>query len=100
MFAVSLFYLVLLLILLLLLIFLSFLSKSELFINSEILDLLTNFLFFIFASSISFVHFITIRLVKYLPSVSDIVVLQSVFLVRSLTLGISFWTALRAAVEA
>ena len=56
MFVIFLFYLAVILILLLLLFFI-FSSKSVLLINPEIIDSLTNFLFFVFASSILFVNY-------------------------------------------
>ena len=77
-----------------------FLSKSELSINAEIYDLLTNYFSFIFVLSISHLNLLKSNVVKNLAWMSNIFASSSVFLTSFLTSAIVFSTALRAAVVA
>ena len=73
-----------------------FLSITELFMNPELLDLLTNFFSFLFAWSILFVNLLYLDVVKYLHSMSDIFPSKSTFLNRLATSVIAFLTALKS----
>ena len=77
----------------LLIFLLFFLSKSELLINSEIFDLLTNYLFFCLCLKYIIQKFVIIRHKTLTLNVS-----LFFFKTKSLTLDISFLTTLRGSV--